>query len=329
MTTSTRILPAVLMALLAVGNPAQGQFRSPATPAPSIPSMPPATRFDPETPAPRTQPNPVDKLNKLTTPTAPAASMSPDPLDTLSSPPLPPGAYASPWYTDGPGCVGPMGKHGPVNYDLFWQTGPVIPFGSGAFTDRLHIGWNVGLGGRSLFFNREGTAAWAIDLGLNYTYNRASNDDFLDVFVRQPALTGANNRLIPQADLFETVRIRALHRTAFTYGIGRDWFLWGDGNTGSEADWNFRIGTDVGGRWGTAHVDLDPLTDPSITYSRRQKVFHGVYLGLHTNLEFPMGGWIGFIGTRAEWSYDWMNIIPPLKGDVQNINLLLTGGVRY
>ena len=42
-----------------------------------------------------------------------------------------------------------------------------------------------------------------------------------------------------------------------------------------------------------------------------------------------MGGWIWFAGTRVDWGYDWMDIVQRVKGDVQSVNLLFTGGVRF
>jgi hypothetical protein len=331
--TITRILPAVLLAAAATTGPVLGQFQtppySPGRPASVVPSIAPGENQYP-TPPPRD--STAESLNRLTAPQLPGGAVPSDPVaavGTLMAPPgLPAGSYGSPWYSDGPGCCGPVGRHGPVSYDIYFSTGPSLPFGSGAFTDRLHLGWLVGGGGRSLFFNQAGDAAWAVDLGLNYIYNRGSNDDFLNVFTRTPPLTGANNRAIPQPDVFQTVRIRGLSRTAFNFAVGRDWFLWGNAMPGGEDGWNFRVGADVGGRWGTAHVDMVPLDDPT-GYSRRQKVFHGLFFDFHSNLEVPVGAWIFFAGTRVQWGYDWMNIVPPLKGDVQNVNLLLTTGFRY
>jgi len=184
-------------------------------------------------------------------------------------------------------------------------------------------------GAKSLFFNTAGDAAWTFDLGLSYTYNRGSNDDFLDLFLRQPDRTNQFTGLVePVADRFETTRIRGLHRTSFNFGLGRDWFLWGVGVPGGEEGLNLRVGTDIGGRWGTAHVDLVPVFEEN-GYNRRQGVYHGMYLGFHSNFELPMGGWVLFGGTRLEWGYDWMNLVPPVKGDVQSVNMLFTGGVRY
>ena len=316
--TTTRILSAALLIALATRGSASAQFRMPAYTPPG--------RTAAEAPPPTT---PAATLDRITAPVPPGgAAGESDPVATLTnSPSVPPGAYASPWYTDGPGC-GPIGGHGPVAYDVYWRSGPSFALGSGEFTDRLHMGWMVGIGAKSLFFNQSGDAAWTFDLGLSYTYNRGSNDDLLNLSLRQPDAQGLNNQAIVRRDTFEVTRVRGLHRTSFNFGIGRDWFSWGSGVPGGEEGWNFRFGTDVGGRWGTAHVDLVPFFEEG-GYNRRQKVFHGTYIGFHSNCEVPMGGWILFLGSRVEWGYDWMNIVPPIKGDVQSVNLLLTGGVRY
>jgi hypothetical protein len=312
--TTTRILPTAILIALATAGAASGQIKMPpyAMPGRSAADLPPPT----------TQPG--ANLDRLAAPVT--ASGDADPVGTLTQPTVP-GSYASPWYAESPGC-GSFGGHGPVAYDVYWRTGPSFAFGSGEFTDRLHMGWQVAGGAKTLFFNQEGDAAWTFDLGLSYTYNRGSNDDFVNLAMRQPDAQGFNNQAIIRNDVFDTARIRGLHRTSFNFGLGRDWFLWGVGVPGSEDGWNFRFGADVGGRWGTAHVDLVPVFEDN-GYNRRQKVFHGTYIGFHSNFEKPMGGWVLFGGTRVEYGYDWMDIVPPIKGDVQSVNLLFTGGVRY
>jgi hypothetical protein len=322
----------MVLAALVTANPVVGQITiPPSTPqsrsAGAVPSVLPIASEDPVAPPPRpAEPN-LDFVNPVP-PGAPPA----DPVGTLTGMGpngLPPGAYASPWYTDGPGCCGPLGKHGLVAYELYVRTGASIPFGSGPFTDHIFTGVGVGGGGRSLFFNPAGDAAWVFDLGLSYTYNRGSANNFLDLFNRQQPLQNQTTRqVIPQPDRFVPTRIRGLHRTSFNFAIGRDWFIHGPGLPGGEPGWNLRWGMDVGGRWGTAHVDLVPLDEPG-GYTRRQKVFRGVFVGLHTNYEVPFGGWIWCIGGRGEWGYDWMDIVPPIKGDVQSINLFLETGWRF
>jgi hypothetical protein len=242
---------------------------------------------------------------------------------------LPAGSYPSPYYSDAAGCCGPLGKHGRVGYELYSYTGPNLPVGSGDFIGRLNVGWVVGGGGRALFFNPTHDAAWVIDLGLSYTYNRGEQQEPVFLDIRQPPrsdpLTG---RVIPQPDLYTLSAIRGLHRTNFNFALGRDWWLWGPASNGLQDGWNLRVGGQVGGRWGTAHVDIVPLNQIN-GYARRQNVTHGLYLAAHTSLEVPFGGCILFTGLRAEWGYDWTNIVPPLGGDLKNVNLLLTAGIRY
>ncbi len=262
----------------------------------------------------------------------PAGTWSEQPLrtDTASTPAAwPPGSYPSPYYTDGPGCCGPLGRNGRIGYELFSYTGPSIPFGSPEFTDRLNVGWMVGGSGRSLFFNPTHDAAWVIDLGVSYTYNRGEQNDPVVLDIRQPPLSDPfTGRLTPQPDVPVLSAIRGVHRTSFNFGLGRDWWLWGPGSTGTTEGWNLRVGTLVGGRWGTAHVDVVPLNQPD-GYARRQNVFHGVFLAAHSTFEVPFGGCILFGGLRVEWGYDWTNLVPPLGGDIQNVNLLLSAGIRY
>jgi hypothetical protein len=342
--TITRVLPAAVVAAVAAAGPAAAQYTVPpyrlpgraaaVPPPPDLPPVPADPWAGPAAPPPTTR-SPAVSLEGLTAP-VPAAAPAADPVGTLTGPPrqgppgLPPGSYASPWYTDGPGCCGPVGRNGLVAHELHMYTGPSIPFGSGAFTDALLGGWMVGGGGRSLFFNPAGDAAWTVDLGLSYTYNRGSSKDFLDLFVRQAPVTNPfTGQVEARPDRFVTTRLRGLHRTSFNYGFGRDLFFWGPGLPGAGHGWNLRAGADVGGRWGTAHVDLVPQDEGPGAYARRQKIFHGVYLAAHSNFELPVGGWVWTVGSRVEWGYDWMNIVPPINGDVQSVNLLLTTGFRF
>jgi len=327
--TITRLLPGVVLAAAVTAAPAAGQYGFPAynpptrmaapaklpPPPPAVPSVLPAGGQETAPPPRRVETGPAESLGAMTA--APTATA------------VPPGAYASPWYSDGPGCCGPMGRNGQVAYELHSETGPNLVFGSGEFTDRLHTGWIIAGGGRTLFFNPDGDAAWTIDLGLSYTYNRGSSADLSDVFIRQPPGTNQQTgAIIPRADILTTSRIRGLHRTSFNFAFGRDCFLWGPGNPGGEGGWNVRTGMELGGRWGTSHVDLVP-GNAADSYSRRQAVFHGFYLSGHVNCEVPLGGWIWCGGLTGQYGYDWTNVIPPLKGDVQNLNILLTSGFRF
>ena len=61
----------------------------------------------------------------------------------------------------------------------------------------------------------------------------------------------------------------------------------------------------------------------------RQNVTYGVFLAAHATIEIPMGTWIWFAGLRTEWGYDWTNLVPPMSGNMHNLNILLTSGIRF
>jgi hypothetical protein len=358
--TTTRLLGGVLVAV-ATAAPALAQYGDErAAPPGRYPLIPSVTPLGDEPVRPLPGVNPVGlpparyatpvmppgrppaaanstALDRVTAPIRQASGEEPDPVGTLtgqaSQPPpapfLPPGSYPSPYYTDGPGCCGPLGRNGRVGYELYLYTGPTWAIGEGEFTRRLQTGWMVGGGGRSLFFNPAHDAAWAVDLGLSYQYNRGEFDDPLNLSLRQPPttnpITGATT---PVPDQIGRARIRALDRTNFNFGFGRDWWMWGPGSTGLASDWNLRLGGTVGGRWGTAHVDVVPVAELN-GYMRRQNVTHGVFLELHATVEVPMGTWIWFSGIRAEYGFDWTNLVPPMDGDIHNLNIMLTTGIRF
>ena len=45
--------------------------------------------------------------------------------------------------------------------------------------------------------------------------------------------------------------------------------------------------------------------------------------------EYPMGAWSLFGRLLSEFGHNWMNLVPPQDGNVQDINALLTLGVRF
>jgi hypothetical protein len=342
--TTTRILPGVLLVFAAAG-PAFAQYGSgygsaPVPPggaagfAPSVAptgmrggggEMPPGRPLG----ALSANPTALDRVNshaRQVSAEAPQgqAPGGEEPGQSFGTG-LPPGAYPSPYFTDGPGCCGPLGRNGRIGYELYAFTGPAWALGEGRFARQLQTGWLTGGGGRSLFFNTTHDAAWVLDLGLSYQYNRGSVDHFTDLFLRQPPDFLGNAR----PDVLAPAAVRGLHRTNFNFAIGRDWWMWGPGSTGLGNGWNLRVGGVVGGRWGTAHVDLLPQNLALGDYQRRQGVTHGVFIAPHATVEVPMGAAIWFAGLRAEWGYDWMNLVPPIQGNLHSLNLLMTAGIRF
>ena len=63
----------------------------------------------------------------------------------------------------------------------------------------------------------------------------------------------------------------------------------------------------------------------------RTDTIGAAYVAGHTDLDIPCGGCCVFqVGLRAEFDYTWSDILQiQNKSDVQDINLLLSFGVRY
>jgi hypothetical protein len=259
------------------------------------------------------------------------------PTDVLTGqPPAPdaapaPGTYEGPWLggTHPGSCCGPLGSNGPVTYELVTYTGPNLITGSGPFQAALKTGWTVGVNGNSLFFNCAGDAAWVLGLGLSYTYNRGRPDHPLDVYTLAPTTTDQITGAVTfHPDQLNEFFVRGFHRTSFNYSIGRDWFLDGPGIVGMASGVNWRFGVDLGGRWGTAHVDLVPTADPT-NYFKKGSTTYGIFNGFHLTRECPFGGTILYTGFRFEYGYDWTNVIPPQGGDIFNINFFINAGIRF
>lgn len=254
-------------------------------------------------------------------PLAPSATM------VLTAPPGTstthlPGTVHSP--ACGPdGCCGPFGADGPITYELYGRTGPALVVGGSELSGRLNTGWMVSGGANTFFFNSTRDAAWVLDTGISYTYNRGRQERGGPLDVHTPPFNPAT-----QPDGLQPHLVRGLHRTSFNFGLGRDWWMSGPGVVGQAAQSNSRWGVDTGGRWGTSHVDLVPTADLG-NYLRRRSIFHSVYIGAHADWEQPMGNWIFFAGVRGEFDYTFLNVVPPNGSDIVGVNLLFQMGVRY
>ena len=232
---------------------------------------------------------------------APVPTQGPSPLfpttetvatDVLTAPqggvPTVPGAAYSPWCGANP--AGGVGGNGPITYEGYFRTGPSLNIGGGELSAILNHGWMTAAGGRTLFFNETNDAAWVLDLGLSFTRN-----------------------LGPRLGRITQVEARSLK---------------GGGVEGGGGFGNWRGGVDLGGRWGTSSIDLEPQFDTD-GVRRRQAVYHGVYVGSSLNWEKQFGGVILQAGIRGEWGYDWMNLLPPQTSNLQSLNVLMTFGLRY
>jgi hypothetical protein len=225
-----------------------------------------------------------------------------------------PAPMLSSWLTySRPDCCGPVGGNGPIDAELYVRTGPTITFGDGILAHLLNgaAGWDVQAGGRSLFFNAPQTAAWTVDLSLNYIYNHSKTDP-------KPMIEVAASPTSPPTAI--PVTLRNLHRTFADVALGREWYLHAPADA---CDWRWRVGGDVGGRLGTAKAEFDEI-------QHRTDTIYGVVTSIHTDVEKPYGCCTMSVGFRAEWDFTWMDILQRQNdSNIQDVNLLVTFGVRF
>ncbi len=239
---------------------------------------------------------------------APTPTASPMPVAQIPGAMTAPVPMGTPWTATDPNCCGPLGAHGPIGQDVYFRFGPAIPIGDSTLAKALNVGWTLQTGGRAEFFEPGGAAAWALDAHLTYTYNNAGGQDL--AFVRNDLVT-----------------IRALHRWAVGLAGGRDWFVSGPGFVGGSWDANARYGIDFGGRWGTGHVDAQPITDAS-GYRRKQDTFGQLFSAAHGDVEVPVGAWTFLAGGRVEFNYTSSKYL--VAGNtLYDLTFLFTVGVRY
>jgi hypothetical protein len=254
----------------------------------------------------------------------PAPGPQPGPADAPMPPPT--GPRLSDYILGGnkpADCCGPLGG-GPIATELYARWGPSIVLPSGFLGKTLETGWEVQGGGRALFFNPAIDAAWTIDLSISDIVNQGQHSDRVATLhlLETSSTTGLTSKVpVP-------VTIQALNRTYANLGLGREWYLCNSAATcpscGLMPDgWNWRAGFDLGGRWGTEKLDLHEI-------KHRTEVIEALFLSVHTDLEIPCGGWVFIVGGRIEWDNTWMHqILQDLPENLQNINVLMTLGVRY
>jgi hypothetical protein len=246
---------------------------------------------------------------------APAAAAEAAPATTTK----PPSSLSS-WITyTHSDCCGPIGGDGPICAELYIETGPSMPAWGGFFSHVLETGWEVQAGARTLFFNADMDAAWEVDLGIGNVRNQGQHSDIHIPF----------NTLVPSgaaapapAAQVQTigVTVKNLERTYASLALGRDWYL-GDVTNCDESRW--RIGADVGGRYGSARVEFHE-------FHHKTDQFGSALLGVHADWEYPYGCCTFQAGFRMEWVYTWMDILgSKAESDLQDVNFLFTAGVRY
>lgn len=248
--------------------------------------------------------------------------------DNQSASTIPTRATLSEWilYPRDPGCCGPTGnrKSGPILLETYFRTGPEFTVGGGVFNNVLETGWNVGGGGRSLFFNPEATQAWVIDLGISNTHYNSNNRNPAVSLFNLPYLDrsgqfgiGVNRSItIPAVD----VGIISLNTTFVNLSGGKEYYLRGDA---FNKDNSWRIGGDVGGRYGSGKTEF-------VGFPNLKDTIGAVFLSLHSDLQIPFGKVNLIAGIRLEWDYIWNGVLQSQNNsDLSNISLLYNGGIQF
>ncbi|MFO0937200.1 MAG: hypothetical protein U0798_11880 [Gemmataceae bacterium] len=267
------------------------------------------------------------------------------PMSTLQGPSLPPGSVESPWSGEvqAGGYNLPVGANGPITYELNGISGMSFPVLGGVLNNRLVMGWTVGFDGRTLFYNRNHDSAWVLSVGYSYIFNKGQNevDNAMPIatprqvqqtnpLTGQPVFDGNGNPVLVRSpiDGLANYTLNSMHRQYFNFGIGHDWWLNGPSTTGNEQSTNWRFSTEIGGRWGTGHVNLVPVNDPT-NYLRKSGIIHAMYIGSGLGWERPFGNVVVYGGMNFQWTYNWMNLVPPQDGNLQDFNILFNGGIRF
>lgn len=248
-----------------------------------------------------------------------APEMAPTPERTTPSEPEavnvePPGQLSS-WiaYTR-PECCGPVGGNGPIGYEVYARTGPATPVWGGKLSDIMTTGWQVQGGGRSLFFNAEDTAAWTGDLNLTHQYFHAKSGSIIPQGVGiESGPTVDNPQQHLAAILILPVTVRSFNQTMVGASIGRECYLKG---TAHSCGCKWRVGMDVGGRWGACTVNFAEIRHLTDTV-------YGPFGAIHTDVEVPITSCCTFIG-GLRFECDWLH-----NEVLRNLNSSDFGSVGY
>lgn len=229
----------------------------------------------------------------------------------------------SAWLTyNRPDCCGPVGGDGPITYELFLRTGPVLTFGDTTLGKLLNgnAGWEIEGGGRTLFFDPPMQSAWTVEIAISHTYNQSKPEPKPIIIIQNP---GNPQFGIPPGPLTPVaVTVRSVQRTFFNAGIGKEWYLAGTAAS-SCCGWHWRWGMDAGGRIGTGKADFEPIKHLTDT-------FYGPYGAVHTDLEKCCGCCTWLVGARVEYDYISSDVLKGLNSSaIQDVNLLMNFGVRF
>ena len=217
------------------------------------------------------------------------------------------GPGLSRWMTyQRPECCGNVGCDGPIGAEIYVLTGLEIPAEGKIFGHTLETGWVVQGGGRTLFFNPPMDRDWNIDLSISNIWNRGQRSD-----IKVPITAGTAT---------QSVSIRQMNRTYVNAAFGREWYFHHAPDSWIQG---CRIGLSAGGRLGSEKLELNEVM-------HRNDVIGGMFAALNGDVEIPCGCCTFLAGIRAEWGYNWSDVLQHQNdSDLQDVNILFTAGVRW
>ncbi|MFO0967831.1 MAG: hypothetical protein U0793_19895 [Gemmataceae bacterium] len=99
--------------------------------------------------------------------------------------------------------------------ELYLRSGVDFPFPGDVLGRILSPGWSITGGGKAIFFDKSYTRAWFADISLGNTFNESNNAAPFNPITLVPGQVG---------------RVRDYNRTCVGLGLGREWYLMGDGS---------------------------------------------------------------------------------------------------
>ncbi len=165
--------------------------------------------------------------------------------------------------------------------------------------------------------------AWVVDLGISNTHYNSNNREANIQLSNLPYLDRSGefgigvNRSIT---LNPTVGIISLNTTFVNLSGGKEYYLRGDA---FNKDNSWRIGGDVGGRYGSAKTEF-------VGFPNLKDTVGAVFLSIHSDLQIPFGKVNLIAGLRLEWDYIWNDVLQSQNNsDLSNISLLYNGGIQF
>ncbi|MFO0930161.1 MAG: hypothetical protein U0736_24575 [Gemmataceae bacterium] len=221
------------------------------------------------------------------------------------------------------GCCGPVGKDGPIVYEIYTRHGMSVPIGNSFFGEVLKPGYSLQAGARTLFFEPSNTTAWVIDLGIRSTWYDAHGRRQITQFdIDRNVQIG--NQTIPIVIPELLVTPSSCNQTAVTLSVGNEWYLSGPAACCSkDSPLGWRVGYDLGGIWGSTRVIYREITHGN-------DVIKGLFLALHSDVECPYKCCILVGGLRTEFSYTRSQVLQRQNdSSLVALNILANLGIRW